>query len=69
MTTPFDNMSPEKAQFIKQMSFSDEETDALVSQLTKNLSPKEKKRVELLHQLSKMLAKQSKKTPPPQSNT
>ncbi|WP_288160226.1 hypothetical protein [uncultured Megasphaera sp.] len=51
------------------MSFSDEETDALVSQLTKNLSPKEKKRVELLHQLSKMLAKQSKKTPPPQSNT
>ena len=83
MTTPFDNMSPEKAQFIKQivsdaagknqnellpfllninrqiagkhMSFSDEETDALVSQLTKNLSPKEKKRVELLHQLSKML--------------
>ena len=63
MTTPFDNMSPEKAQFIKQivseasgksqnelfpfllginrqiagkhMSFSDEETDALVSQLTK----------------------------------
>ena len=73
MTTPFDNMSPEKAQFIKQivsdaagknqnellpfllninrqiagkhMSFSDEETDALVSQLTKNLSPKEKKRV------------------------
>ena len=71
MTTPFDNMSPEKAQFIKQivsdaagknqnellpfllninrqiagkhMSFSDEETDALVSQLTKNLSPKEKK--------------------------
>ena len=81
MTTPFDNMSPEKAQFIKQivsdaagknqnellpfllninrqiagkhMSFSDEET-----QLTKNLSPKEKKRVELLHQLSKMLAKQ-----------
>ena len=86
MTTPFDNMSPEKAQFIKQivsdaagknqnellpfllninrqiagkhMSFSDEETDALVSQLTKNLSPKEKKRVELLHQLSKMLAKQ-----------
>ena len=62
MTTPFDNMSPEKAQFIKQivseasgksqnelfpfllginrqiagkhMSFSDEETDALVSQLT-----------------------------------
>ena len=97
MTTPFDNMSPEKAQFIKQiisdaagknqnellpfllninrqiagkhMSFSDEETDALVSQLTKNLSPKEKKRVELLHQLSKMLAKQSKKTTPPQSNT
>ena len=72
MTTPFDNMSPEKAQFIKQivsdaagknqnellpfllninrqiagkhMSFSDEETDALVSQLTKNLSPKEKKK-------------------------
>ena len=71
MTTPFDNMSQEKAQFIKQivseasgksqnelfpfllginrqiagkhMSFSDEETDALVSQLTKNLSPKEKK--------------------------
>ena len=97
MTTPFDNMSPEKAQFIKQivseasgksqnelfpfllgincqiagkhMSFSDEETDALVSQLTKNLSPKEKKRVELLHQLSKMLAKQSRQTPPPQSNT
>lgn len=97
MTTPFDNMSLEKAQFIKQivseasgksqnelfpfllginrqiagkhMSFSDEETDALVSQLTKNLSPKEKKRVELLHQLSKMLAKQSKKTTPPQSNT
>ena len=97
MTTPFDNMSPEKAQFIKQivseasgksqnelfpfllginrqiagkhLRFSDEETDALVSQLTKNLSPKEKKRVELLHQLSKMLAKQSKKTPPPQSNT
>ena len=97
MTTPFDNMSPEKAQFIKQivsdaagknqnellpfllninrqiagkhMSFSDEETDALVSQLTKNLSPKEKKTAELLHQLSKMLAKQSKKTPPPQSNT
>ena len=89
MTTPFDNMSPEKAQFIKQI-VSDaagknqnellpfllninrqiaEETDALVSQLTKNLSPKEKKRVELLHQLSKMLAKQSKKTPPPQSNT
>ena len=72
MTTPFDNMSPEKAQFIKQivseasgksqnelfpfllginrqiagkhMSFSDEETDVLVSQLTKNLSPKEKKK-------------------------
>ena len=69
MTTPFDNMSPEKAQFIKQivsdaagknqnellpfllninrqiagkhMSFSDEETDALVSQLTKNLSVEE----------------------------
>ena len=94
MTTPFDNMSPEKAQFIKQIisdaagknqnellpfllninrqiagKHSDEETDELVSQLTKNLSPKEKKRVELLHQLSKMLAKQSKKTPPPQSNT
>ena len=42
---------------------------AIIYQLTKNLSPKEKKRVELLHQLSKMLAKQSKKTPPPQSNT
>ena len=96
MTTPFDNMSPEKAQFIKQivseasgksqnelfpfllginrqiagkhMSFSDEETDALVSQLTKTFLQRRKKS-ELLHQLSKMLAKQSKKTPPPQSNT
>ena len=48
MTTPFDNMSPEKAQFIKQIV-----SDAA----GKN------------HQLSKMLAKQSKKTPPPQSNT
>ena len=28
---------------------------AIIYQLTKNLSPKEKKRVELLHQLSKML--------------
>ena len=92
MPTPFDNMSPEKAQFIQQMvceaagknqnellsfllgmnrqiagkhmNFSDEETDALVSQLTANLSPKEKKRVELLRQLSKMLAKKGKQTPP-----
>lgn len=74
MTTPFDNMSPEKAQFIKQivseasgksqnelfpfllginrqiagkhMSFSDEETDALVSQLTKTFLQR-RKRVEL----------------------
>lgn len=89
MTTPFDNMSPEKAQFIKQivsdaagknqnellpfllninrqiagkhMSFSDEETDALVSQLTKNLSPKEKKRVELLHQLPKCWQSKAKR--------
>ena len=94
MPTPFDNMSPEKAQFIRQMvseaagknqnellpfllgmnrqiagnhmNFSDEETDALVAQLTANLSPKEKKRVELLRQLSKMLAKQQgRQTPPP----
>ena len=93
MPTPFDNMSPEKAQFIRQMvseaagknqnellpfllgmnrqiagnhmNFSDEETDALVAQLTANLSPKEKKRVELLRQLSKMLAKQGRQTPPP----
>lgn len=70
MPTPFDNMSPEKAQFIRQMvsgtgknqnellpfllgmnrqiagkhmNFSDDETDALVSQLTANLSPKEKR--------------------------
>ena len=42
---------------------------AIIYQLTKNLSPKEKKRVELLHQLSKMLAKQSRQAPPPQSNT
>lgn len=41
----------------KQMDFSDEETDALVRQLTANLSPKEKKKVELLRQLSKMLTK------------
>ncbi len=98
MPTPFDNMSPEKAQFIRQMvseaagknqnellpfllgmnrqiagthmNFSDDETDALVSQLTANLSPKEKKRVELLRQLSKMLAKQGRQTlpPPPPSN-
>ena len=94
MPTPFDNMPPEKAQFIRQMvneaagknqnelfpfllginrqisgkhmNFSDEETDALVSQLTANLSPKEKKRVELLRQLSKMLAKpQGRKSPQP----
>ncbi len=93
MPTPFDNMSPEKAQFIRQMvseaagknqnellpfllgmnrqiagkhmNFSDDETDALVSQLTATLSPKEKKRVELLRQLSKMLAKQGRQTPPP----
>lgn len=93
MPTPFDNMSPEKAQFIRQMvseaagknqnellpfllgmnrqitgkhmNFSDDETDALVAQLTANLSPKEKKRVELLRQLSKMLAKQGRQTPPP----
>ena len=72
MTTPFDNMSPEKAQFIKQivsdaagknqnellpfllninrqiagkhMSFSDEETDALVSQLTKKSFSKGEKK-------------------------
>ena len=79
MTTPFDNMSPEKAQFIKQIvsdAAGKNQNELLPfllninrQQLTKNLSPKEKKRVELLHQLSKMLAKQSKKTPPPQSNT
>lgn len=92
MPTPFDNMPPEKAQFIRQMvneaagknqnelvsfllgmnrqisgkhmNFSDEETDALVSQLTANLSPKERKRVELLRQLSKMLAKPQGRKPP-----
>ena len=98
MTTPFDNMSPEKAQFIKQivsdaagknqnellpfllninrqiagkhMSFSDEETDALdITAEQKIFLQRRKKEMELLHQLSKMLAKQSKKTPPPQSNT
>ena len=97
MPTPFDNISPEKMQFIQQMlheaagknqnelfsfllgmnrqiagkhiNFTDEETDALVAQLTANLSPKEKKKAQLLRQLSKMLANQQSRQAPPPSST
>jgi len=44
------------------LSFSDEETDLIISQLTSGFSPQERKKVEMLRQFSKML---SARKPPP----
>ncbi len=43
------------------LSFSDEETDRIIGQLTANFSPQERQKVEMLRRISKMLAEKGRK--------